>query len=99
MAIFDEKVLDRLFQLARIAKSQEEAAKLCANLSRVLEYVDSLAKVDTEGVAPCRHVLPYVSSSLRADLPKNTLSREEFLSNAPSHVGGMIRVPPVLKPS
>jgi len=34
---------------------------------------------------------------MREDLVVPTLTREEFLANAPAHVGGMVRVPPVIK--
>jgi Asp-tRNA(Asn)/Glu-tRNA(Gln) amidotransferase C subunit len=39
-----------------------------------------------------------LKSVVRDDEPKDLLPREQFLSNAPDQVGGMIRVPPVLKP-
>ena len=35
----------------------------------------------------------------REDVVGELLNREAFLANAPSHVGGMIRVPPVIKQS
>jgi len=34
---------------------------------------------------------------LREDIPEEPLSRDLFLANAPSQVGGMIKVPPVFK--
>jgi aspartyl-tRNA(Asn)/glutamyl-tRNA(Gln) amidotransferase subunit C len=34
---------------------------------------------------------------MREDKVGETLPRELFLANAPSHVGGLIRVPPVIK--
>ncbi|HCJ83322.1 MAG TPA: Asp-tRNA(Asn)/Glu-tRNA(Gln) amidotransferase subunit GatC, partial [Parachlamydiales bacterium] len=49
------------------------------------------------GVAPCNHVLPQLKNVLREDRAQETLSREEFLKNAPQHIGGMIRVPPVIR--
>jgi aspartyl-tRNA(Asn)/glutamyl-tRNA(Gln) amidotransferase subunit C len=53
--------------------------------------------VDTEGVLPCTRVLESLTNVMREDTVSQTYSREEFLANAPAHVGGMIRVPPVIK--
>ncbi|MBI3236171.1 MAG: aspartyl/glutamyl-tRNA amidotransferase subunit C [Chlamydiales bacterium] len=44
-------------------------------------------------------VLKGLRNVMRKDEVGTPLSREEFLANAPSHVGGMVRVPPVIKTS
>jgi aspartyl-tRNA(Asn)/glutamyl-tRNA(Gln) amidotransferase subunit C len=38
-----------------------------------------------------------MSSILREDEVTETLDRETFLANSPAHIGGMIRVPPIIK--
>jgi aspartyl-tRNA(Asn)/glutamyl-tRNA(Gln) amidotransferase subunit C len=88
--------LAKLARLCRIACTEEEQKKLLHNLSRVLAYVEQLNAVDTDGVPPCTHVLEGIQCPLRSDDPGEILPRELFLANAPSHVGGMIRVPPVI---
>lgn len=97
MAQFDENELAKLAQLSRIECTAEEKKKLLHSLTRVIAYVDILQAVDTEGVAPCNTVLETVNNVMREDDVGETLPREQFLANAPSHVGGMIRVPPVIK--
>jgi aspartyl-tRNA(Asn)/glutamyl-tRNA(Gln) amidotransferase subunit C len=97
MSNIDENELLKLAKLCRIACSEEEKKKLLANLKNVISYVAQLQAVDTEGVAPCNTVLDVEHNAMREDEVAAPLPRELFLSNAPSHVGGMIRVPPIIK--
>lgn len=100
MSEFSKKELQQLEKLSRIALTHEEEVKLVENLKKIIDHAEKLQEVDTEGVASCNYVLQDLQNSpLREDEPGPTLCREIFLSNAPDHVGGMIRVPPVIKPS
>jgi aspartyl-tRNA(Asn)/glutamyl-tRNA(Gln) amidotransferase subunit C len=98
MSEFDENELTHLMKLCRINCTQEEKEKLKKNVSKILKYIALLEEVDTEGVEPCSRVLETLTNVMREDQVGEPLSRELFLSNAPAHVGGMIRVPPVIKP-
>ncbi len=93
----EENDFKKLAKLCRIECTQEEKRNYMASIDRVLKYVEQLGDIPTEGVEPCFTVLETVSSPLREDVVGETLPREVFLANAPSHVGGMVRVPPVLK--
>ncbi|MFI5335020.1 MAG: Asp-tRNA(Asn)/Glu-tRNA(Gln) amidotransferase subunit GatC [Chlamydiales bacterium] len=97
MAHFEERDLLKLSKLSRIALSEEERKKLFSSLKSILAYVNQLDEIDTSNVPPFTHILETVSNVMREDLVEKTLSRELFLSNAPAHTGGMIRVPPVMK--
>lgn len=90
--------LDQLKKLCRIELAPEEEKGLEKSLKRVLEYVHKLNEVATENVEPCRFVHPGMyKTQMREDLVQDILPREEFLSNAPDQIGGMIRTPPILK--
>lgn len=97
MAHLDKKMVQYLTQLSRIECTEEEQTALLKDLENILEYIDLLNEVDTENIAPCNHVLEETSNVMREDETGETLSREVFLSNAPAQIGGMIRVPPVIK--
>ncbi len=97
MEEFDEKELDKLAHLCRIECTEEEKKQLHQKLARILKYVEQLSEIPTEGVEPCYTVLETLTNVMREDEVGETLSRDLFLANAPSHVGGMIRVPPVIK--
>lgn len=97
MPEFTDQELSHLMKLCRIECSPEEKETLKDNLSKVLSYIELLKEVDTEGVQPCTRVLETLTNVMREDRVEQTLSREDFLANAPAHVGGMVRVPPVIK--
>ncbi len=100
MANFDHQTLEDLKKLCKIQCSPEEDVDILTSLSRVLDYMEQLREINTENTRTCRYVLRGMGKNrLREDLEANLLPREEFLANAPDQIGGMIRVPPVLKPS
>lgn len=93
----NKETIENLTQLSRIECSEAEQEELLKNLKEILNYIDQLNEVDTTHVLPCNHVLEDMSNVMRDDVVGKTLSREKFLANAPSHIGGMIRVPTVIK--
>ena len=97
MAQFNEDELNKLTKLCRIACTSDEKKALHHQLTSILHYIEQLNEVTTEGVEPCNCVLETLTNVLREDEVQDILPRETFLANAPAHVGGMIRVPPVIK--
>ena len=97
MEEFKEEQITKLAQLCRISCSEEEKLALHQHLDKVLRYIDLLQEVNTDHIEPCSRALELSTNVMREDVVEKTLSREEFLANAPSHVGGMIRVPPIIK--
>lgn len=95
--MFDRDQLKNLEKLARIRLSPEEEEKFLTSLKNILAHIEQLKEVNTEGVEPCSHVIEHVQAPLREDEPERLIPREEFLKNAPDHVGGMIKVPKVMK--
>ena len=96
MISFNEDDIDALCKLCRIQCSDEEKSKLLIRLKAILAYLEKIKEINTENVLPCTHILPQKTDSMRADEVTPGLSQHELLSNSPSHVGGMIRVPPVM---
>ncbi len=97
MSEFNENELNTLTKLCRIACTEDEKKALYNHISKILEYIEQLDEVQTDGVEPCLHFSTALSSGMREDTVGKTLPREAFLANAPAHVGGMVRVPPVIK--
>jgi aspartyl-tRNA(Asn)/glutamyl-tRNA(Gln) amidotransferase subunit C len=81
--------------LARLKLSQEELATVTPQLKAIVDYVDQLKQVDTEGVEPLAHPLP-IQNVFRADEPAPSLPVEAALANAPAREGDFYRVPAVL---
>lgn len=99
MANFEKNSIKKLTKLCRIHCSEEEEEALFKDLQKILNYMEQLNEVDTSEVLPCHHVLEDIVNVMREDKVGPTLPREAFLENAPSHIGGMIRVPNILKQS
>lgn len=93
----EESDFNKLCRLCRISATEEEKKKLLSSIDDILAYIEQLSEINTEGVNPCFTVHETLRSVMREDHPETPLSRDLFLSNAPAHVGGMIRVPPVFK--
>jgi aspartyl-tRNA(Asn)/glutamyl-tRNA(Gln) amidotransferase subunit C len=93
----EEAEFNKLCKLSRISCTEEEKKNFLKSLGDILSYVEQLQEIDTEGVPPCYTVHEALENVMREDIPEEPLSRDLFLANAPAHVGGMIRVPPVLK--
>lgn len=97
MKEMNHSLVDHLAELCRIECSEDEKEQLGKNLSNILAYIEQLNELETEGVRPCSRVLETTRNVLRDDVVGETISREEFLANSGSHVGGMVRVPPIIK--
>ena len=94
MGISPEQVR-KVALLARLRLSEEEVAMFAEQLGRVLDYMDLLAELDTEGVEPMTHAVE-VTNVFRADVAAESLDREDALANAPHRDGACYRVPAVL---
>ena len=97
MSELDIETVKHLSQLCRIAVTDEEAQTLLEDLSQALDSVQKLQDLDTENVPPCYQIQERFDNVMRPDTVGETLSKEEFLANSPDHVGGMIRVPPIIQ--
>lgn len=86
-----------LANLCLIKLNDQEKETLGHNLKKILEYMDMLNEVDTSDVPPCTNVLESVINVMGEDLEGRPFDRELFFRNAPDHVGGMIKVPPVIQ--
>ncbi|MFL5330681.1 MAG: Asp-tRNA(Asn)/Glu-tRNA(Gln) amidotransferase subunit GatC [Gemmataceae bacterium] len=80
--------------LARLELSEAEVADMARQLGAILEYVDQLKSVDTEGVEPLAHPLA-MSNVFRDDEPTKSLSVDDALANAPVRNGDFFGVPAV----
>lgn len=99
MANLDEKTIKSLTQLSKIQCTPEEEESLLQDLKNILTYIEQLEEINTENVTACNHILEIKENVWRDDVAGASMPREVFLSNAPSQVGGLVKVPPVIKQS
>lgn len=97
----DTATVRRIAGLARIAITDEEAARLAPELDNILGWIEQLGEVDTSGVAPMTAVIPNMLR-LRDDVADaDPLTgggiREAVLANAPEAEHGFFTVPKVIE--
>lgn len=90
--VITDATIDYVGILAKLELTGEEKEQAKADMGRMLDYIDKLNELDTEGVEPmshisvvavCYHILPeYIGGG-----------REQILKNAPGCKDGMFKVP------
>lgn len=88
----DDETIEYVGILAKLelGETEKEAAK--RDMGRMLDYIDKLNELDTEGVEPMSHVFP-VYNVFREDVVKNGDDRDSILENAPESKDGAFKVP------
>ena len=99
MSLSDDQIR-RLARLARIAIGPEESAQVSRRLGRVLELVDEIRAVDTEGIEPMAHALDEHFSGgqrLRPDEVTEADRRQDYQAVAPAVEEALYLVPKVIE--
>ena len=86
------EMIDYVSILAKLNLSDSEKKAAGKDMERMLEYIDMLNELNTDGVEPMTHIFP-ISNVFREDREENGDSREKMLENAPEARDGMYRVP------
>ena len=92
----DEATVARIARLARIAVPDDELAPLAGELSHILEWIEQLNEVDTEGVAPMTSGVA-MKLAWREDRVTDGGRPEDILANAPERQDGYFVVPKVVE--
>lgn len=90
------KEVEYVARLARLALSEVEKEKMTAQLDSILQYMDTLNKLDTNKIEPTSHVLP-LNNVWREDVATPSCPREEILANAPEQAEGFYKVKKVIE--
>jgi aspartyl-tRNA(Asn)/glutamyl-tRNA(Gln) amidotransferase subunit C len=94
MAITRQEV-QQVSLLGRLLLSEQELDQMTSQLGAILQYMELLGEVNTDGIEPMAHPLD-VSDVLREDCQRPSLDREEALANAPLRDAECYLVPAVL---
>lgn len=86
--------VEHVARLARLGLTEDEKAAFTQQLSRILEHVESLGRVDTGDVPPTYHAVA-LENVLREDKPHQSLDRERVLAQAPEAEAGCFKVPKI----
>ena len=92
----DAAAVARIARLARIRVTDDEKTHLASELSQVMDWIDQLQSVDTEGVEPLTSVVG-ARLKTRPDVVTLNVTRDEVLANAPEAMAGFFTVPKVVE--
>jgi aspartyl-tRNA(Asn)/glutamyl-tRNA(Gln) amidotransferase subunit C len=83
-------------KLARLNLSDAETQLFQKQLGDVLKYADKLREVDVSHVEAAAHAVP-IFNVFREDQPRDWLTAEQALSNAPRQANGLFIVTKVVE--
>ncbi|MBR1691394.1 MAG: Asp-tRNA(Asn)/Glu-tRNA(Gln) amidotransferase subunit GatC [Lachnospiraceae bacterium] len=90
--VISDETIEYVGILAKLELSEEEKEQAKKDMGKMLDYIDQLSEVDTEGVEPMSHVFD-LNNCFREDIVTNGDDREAMLRNAPGQKDGMFVVP------
>jgi len=86
----------RVARLARLSLSDAEADRMTTDLDHILEYVETLQDLDTEGIEPTAHAIP-LKTPMRSDRATPGLDPALAVRNAPEALETAFVVPKVIE--
>jgi aspartyl-tRNA(Asn)/glutamyl-tRNA(Gln) amidotransferase subunit C len=87
--------VEKVALLGRLILTPDELESMTADLAGIVGYVDQLAEVDTDDVAPMVHAIE-LHNVTKDDAVAASLPRGEALANAPKHNDEGYLVPAVM---
>ncbi|MGQ2969649.1 MAG: Asp-tRNA(Asn)/Glu-tRNA(Gln) amidotransferase subunit GatC [Allorhizobium sp.] len=92
----DLATVKRVARLARLAVSEEDAARMTGELNGILGFVEQLDEVDVTGVEPMTSVTP-MAMKKRADVVTDGNKAYAIVANAPATDRNFFQVPKVVE--
>ena len=94
-----ESDIRRVAELANLALTEEEVARMAHDMDGILQYMDKLSELDTTGVEPTAQVLydAEETATLREDRERAPLANADAVANAALTGGGYYKVPRVIE--
>jgi aspartyl-tRNA(Asn)/glutamyl-tRNA(Gln) amidotransferase subunit C len=92
----DKSQVKKVAKLARLELNEAEIEEFAGQLNAIIDYVERMNTLNTDGVEPLAHCLP-VSNVFREDIIKESLGTEKTLANAPEQDGQFFKVPKILE--
>lgn len=90
--VITDETIEYVGILAKLELSDEEKEQAKKDMAEMLDYIDQLNDLDTEGVEPMSHIFP-VNNVFREDVVENGDEHEKTLANAPAAKDGSFQVP------
>ena len=90
--IIDDETIENVCILAKLSLGEEAKAKAKQDMQKMLDYVEKLDELDTDGVEPLSNIFGD-ENVFRDDVVTNGDGSEATLKNAPEQKDGGFKVP------
>ena len=90
--IIDDETIENVCILAKLSLSDEAKENAKHDMQKMLDYVEKLDELDTDGVEPLSHIFGD-ENVFRDDVVTNGDDKEAMLFNAPKAKEGQYQVP------
>ena len=94
--VITDETIEHVGILTKLALSTEEKEQAKKDMSRMLDYIDKLAALDTTNIEPMSHVFSS-TNVFREDIVTNGDEHEKILANAPAVKDGSFKVPKTVR--
>ncbi len=91
----DIKTIEKLASLSKLKFTKEELNLISKDMSKMVDFINQLDEIDTEGVEPLIHVNEGFNN-WREDEIREMLDQKEALSNSPIKDSTYFKLPKVL---
>ena len=95
MSRIDPNEVREIAQLARLRLGEDEVTRMAGELDAILGYIEELRQLDTTGVEPMTHAVPFACPQ-RPDEVGPMLPPDQALANAPARDGNFFQVPRII---
>ncbi len=92
----DKSTVERIAELSKLKFDSSEQEAILEDMNRMLDFVEKLSEVDTEGVEPLVYMLDE-KPTVRLDKVDQKTTQAEALKNAPDADSDYMKVPKVMK--
>lgn len=90
--VISDETIEYVGILAKLELSDEDKENAKKDMASMLDYIDKLGELDTEGIQPMSHIFP-VQNVMREDVVTNGDGSDDTLKNAPESNGEAFIVP------
>ena len=90
--IIDDETIENVCILAKLSLRDEAKEKAKEDMQKMLDYVEKLDELDTDGVEPLSHIFGD-QNVFREDVVTSGDNKEAMLANAPKAKEGQYQVP------
>lgn len=94
----DKEIIKKIARLANLHYNEDALETSANELNQILQYVEKLSALDTDGINPTFQVSP-VKNIYRNDIVQKSLDLEQVLLNAPEKEEKFFIVPKIIEGS